>query len=125
MHAEPSVYHRDIRRENIIKRIDSDDWFLIDFADACKVPTKAANHLNRENHSPHIRQDGHGAEVDIWGVAHYMCQLLRVVNNRQYVEQMAIRWKGDTTLTAEMALGEIEVGTSLHHCSIFIFGAAS
>ena len=125
MHAEPPVYHRDVRRENIIKRTDSDDWFLIDFADASTAPTEAAHHLNWENHSPRIQQNGHGAEVDIWGIAHYMCQLLKVVNNRQYVEEMAKRWKGDTALTAETALAEIEVGTPLYHCNILIFGAAS
>ena len=78
-----------------------------------------------QSHSSHIQQDGHGAEVDTWGVAHYMCRLLEVINNRQYVEQMANRCKEDTTLTAEMALRGNEVGTALHHCNIFIFGAAS
>ena len=61
--------------------------------------------MTLHSHSPHIQQDGHGAEVDIWGVAHYMCQLLEVINNRQYVEQMANRWKEATTLTAETAFG--------------------
>ena len=125
MHAKPLVYPRDIQRENIIKRTDSDDWFLIDFASASRELTKAAKHLNRENQSSHIQQDDHGAEVDIWGVAHYTCQLLKAINNRQYVEQMANRWKEDTTLTAKIVLREIEVGTALHHCNIFIFGAAS
>ena len=125
MHATPGpVYHRDIRRENIMRKIDSDRWFVIDFADVSQEPTKAACHLSPENHSPHVFHDGHGAEVDIWGVAHYMCQLLAVVQDRQRVEQMANRWKGDTRLTSRMALDEIKVGTALRHCNVFIFGAA-
>jgi hypothetical protein len=47
---------------------DPDLWFLIDFDDASTVPTRAAMHLNRETHSPRVLQDGHGGEVDIWGV---------------------------------------------------------
>jgi len=125
MHAEPPVYHRDIRGENIIRNIQTGDWFLIDFADASTAPTKAANHLSPESHSPHIQHDDHGAEVDIWGVANYMCQLLVVVNCREHVEKMAKRWKEDTTLTAKMALVEIKVGTTLYHCAVFIFDAES
>lgn len=89
MHEEPPVYHRDIRRENIIKATDSDRWFLIDFADASAVPTKAVDHLSLDGHSPHIRDDGHGAEVDIWGVGHYMWQLRTVVNDCQKLK----RWR--------------------------------
>ena len=41
------------------------------------------------------------------------------VSDRRRVEQIADKWKEDTTITAEMALAEIEVGThSLPTCCI-------
>ena len=121
MHAAPPIYHRDIRKENIIKKIGSDDWYLIDFADASLVPTTAATHLSPEGHSPRIQHDGHGAEVDIWGVANFMHELHSVVKDPQQVQQMATKWKEDLNLTAAKALSEIKVGPALHHCNVFIF----
>ena len=35
------IYHWDIRQANILKRVDSDDWFLINWSDASKVPIQA------------------------------------------------------------------------------------
>ena len=64
-------YHRDIRWNNVIRRIDDPTkWFLIDWEDAACSPTKAQNDFRRSSHSPAIFQDCHGAEVDIWGVGH-------------------------------------------------------
>ncbi|CAG8779690.1 6492_t:CDS:2, partial [Acaulospora colombiana] len=65
MHAEPDpVYHRDIRKPNILKRRDEEGWFLIDWSDASKAPTQAATHMTREEHSPRVFEDNHGGEVD-------------------------------------------------------------
>lgn len=47
---------------------DQKKWFLIDWEDAAIAPTKAAPELRPEIHAPQVFQDGHGAEVDIWGV---------------------------------------------------------
>ena len=47
---------------------DPNKWFLIDWEDAAIAPTKAAPNLRREIHAPQVFEDGHGAEVDIWGV---------------------------------------------------------
>jgi hypothetical protein len=70
MHNEPSpLFHRDIRWPNVI--LDSNDpktWFLVDWDDATTSPTFAANHLDPTTHSPAVFKDGHGAEVDLWGV---------------------------------------------------------
>jgi len=70
MHAAPEiVFHRDIRWPNIIR--DAHDplkWFLIDWDDAEQPPTRATKHLSPDSHSPNVFKDGHGAEVDIWGV---------------------------------------------------------
>ena len=71
------IYHRDIRWNNVIRRIeDHSKWFLIDWEDAARPPTKAQPSFTRSNHSPAIFEDGHGSDVDIWGVGHMirMCE---------------------------------------------------
>ena len=63
--------HRDIRWENVLKFIDRDKWFIIDFDDACYTtsPTSGA-HLARENHAPEIFKGRHNESVDIWSVGY-------------------------------------------------------
>ena len=70
MHADPDpVFHRDIRWPNIIRMVhEPRKWFLIDWEDASMLPTHAAKHLKKKEHSPRVFADGHGAEVDIWAV---------------------------------------------------------
>jgi hypothetical protein len=64
-------YHRDIRWNNVIRRIDDPTkWFLIDWEDAASPPTTAQKDFRHSSHSPAIFQDHHGAEVDIWAVGH-------------------------------------------------------
>ena len=43
-------------------------WHLIDWEDASEAPTKAAPDLDPDIHATQVFKDGHGAEVDIWGV---------------------------------------------------------
>jgi hypothetical protein len=43
-------------------------WFLIDWENASMLPTHAAKHLKKGEHSPHVFVDEHGTEVDIWAV---------------------------------------------------------
>jgi len=113
MHANPPVYHRDIRAPNIIKTFDGTGWYLIDWSDASTAPTRAITHLTESEHSPQVRQDNHGQEVDIWGIANYMEQMASratcKVANPVAVKEMARRWIKDTSTTASRALGEIRV----------------
>ena len=68
-HAEPPLFHRDIRWPNVLRGIvNGNRWFLIDWEDASTVPTKAAPNLRSGTHAPQVFKDGHGAEVDIWAV---------------------------------------------------------
>jgi len=112
MHMSPDpVYHRDIREPNIIKRFDGQGWFLIDWSDASTAPTCGVTHLKKSEHSPLVRQDNHGAEVDIWGIAKYMEELAsraRIANPKA-VQEMAGRWMADLTTSAASALDEIKV----------------
>ncbi|KAJ3782219.1 hypothetical protein GGU10DRAFT_436776 [Lentinula aff. detonsa] len=65
------LYHRDIRKENIIQRIDDPSkWFLIDWEHASTMPTLAQLNFARQTHSPAIFENNHGREVDIWGVGY-------------------------------------------------------
>ncbi|KAF9066990.1 hypothetical protein BDP27DRAFT_1404061 [Rhodocollybia butyracea] len=68
---EIPLYHRDIRKDNVLRCIDDESkWFLIDWEDASTTPTYARPTFSRLTHSPAIREDGHGREVDIWGVGY-------------------------------------------------------
>ena len=108
-----SVYHRDIRGPNIIKRFGGPGWFLIDWSDACIASTRAVTHLKESEHSPRVREDNHGAEVDIWGIGKYMGDLASRVTcgiaKPDEVARMARRWMSDHTLSAAAALKEIKV----------------
>ncbi|KAE9408821.1 hypothetical protein BT96DRAFT_1094877, partial [Gymnopus androsaceus JB14] len=65
------IYHRDIRKENVIRsKDDQSKWFLIDWEDASTKPTFAQRNFARETHSPAVLEDDHGPEVDIWAVGY-------------------------------------------------------
>ena len=118
MHSDPPVYHRDIRVPNIMKNFDSDEWFLIDFTDASTFPTRGVTHMKEHEHSPRVREDNHGADVDIWGIGRYMEELASRVTchiaNPSAVTRMARGWmENSTTITAAGALREILV--SIYH----------
>ncbi|GJJ15307.1 hypothetical protein Clacol_009583 [Clathrus columnatus] len=74
IHAIP-LFHRDIRWPNVIRRLENHNkWFLIDWEDAGTPPTLAQRNFTRKTLSPAIFVDGHGAEVDIWGVGGLILQ---------------------------------------------------
>jgi hypothetical protein len=52
-------------------------WILIDWDDAASLPTHAAHHLNKHYHAPTVFEDGHGAEVDLWGVGQLIVESSR------------------------------------------------
>ncbi|RHZ77974.1 hypothetical protein Glove_168g328 [Diversispora epigaea] len=63
------IMHRDIRWENVLKYIDKDKWFIIDFDDACyNTSVTPGAHLAKENHAPEIFESDHNERVDIWSV---------------------------------------------------------
>ncbi|KAG5653158.1 hypothetical protein H0H81_002000 [Sphagnurus paluster] len=65
------VYHRDIRWENVVRRIDDrSTWLLVNWEDAAEPPTKAETSFSCSSHSAAIFSDDHEAEVDIWGVGY-------------------------------------------------------
>ena len=67
MHADPKLFHRDIRWPNVIRDASNPaKWFLVDWDDASVPPTIAAKHLNKHCHPPAVFVNDHGAEVDIW-----------------------------------------------------------
>jgi hypothetical protein len=112
MHSGPNpVYHRDIREPNILKRRDQDEWFLIDWSDASTTPTKASRTMLKESHSPRVFEDDHGGEVDIWGVARYLCDSVSrfKLQEKKKIVTMAERWMNDHTITADTALDELTV----------------
>ncbi|CAK4651499.1 unnamed protein product [Aphanomyces euteiches] len=71
LHAA-SWMHRDIRWPNVMKRLDANSWFLIDFMDAAKSPQNGSSdcHLTKEEHAPEIFQGNghHTTAVDVWAV---------------------------------------------------------
>jgi hypothetical protein len=67
--------------------------------------------MSREEHSPRVREDNHGGEVDIWGVGYYLKRLAsrsRPIDSFE-LATIAQKWMTDYTITAEAALNEIRV----------------
>jgi len=73
-HAEPPIFHQDLRWPNIMQDLDNPrKWFIIDWDDAASPPTQPATTLSPESHSPDAFKEGHNGEVDVWGVGHLLC----------------------------------------------------
>ena len=112
-HSEPNpVYHRDIRPQNIVKKSNEDDWFLIDWTDA-ETPGMRSPHnvqFDPTNHDPRVCDPGHGGEVDIWGVGYCLIRLAasRRVTCPDEVREIGRNWQGSTP-TAVEALAQIKV----------------
>ena len=69
--------HRDLRWDNVLKFIDQDKWFIIDFDDACHTPSSAPSTLlARDNHAPDIFEPNHNESVDIWSVGYLIITAL-------------------------------------------------
>lgn len=102
-------YHRDIRWNNVICRIDDPTkWFLIDWEDAASPPTTAQKDFRRSTHSPTIFQDRHGAEVDIWAVGHlittckaHVSEDLKSLGHRLCVEPVTLTARDVDRLLAD------------------------
>ncbi|KAM6493367.1 hypothetical protein JOM56_011501 [Amanita muscaria] len=104
-HADPPVFHRDIRWPNIMQSCeDSSKWFLIDWDDASFAPTKGAPHLSQNEHSPNVYKDNHGADVDIWAVGRLIFTALVHVPTLRDLGHMMMEGR---VLNAEQGLREI------------------
>ncbi|KAG9294500.1 hypothetical protein G9A89_009347 [Geosiphon pyriformis] len=65
------IMHRDIHWENVLKFINRDKWFIIDFYDMCYTTSPTSNtYFAKENHTPEIFQDNYNESVDIWSVGY-------------------------------------------------------
>ena len=63
--------HRDICWENVLKFIDRDKWFIIDFDDACHSPSTEPNiQLAFKSHAPEISKGVHDVSVDMWSIGY-------------------------------------------------------
>lgn len=108
LHTSPPLFHRDIRWPNVIRCLDDmQRWFLIDWEDAAAPPTTAQSHFDSRTHSPHVFTDGHGAEVDIWGVGELIvqCEALDISSELRSLG----KWmQGSTAPSAQEALAKIK-----------------
>ncbi|THU85684.1 hypothetical protein K435DRAFT_384769 [Dendrothele bispora CBS 962.96] len=101
------IFHRDIHWPNVIRRKDdSSQWFLIDWEDAQEAPTKALKHFASDSHSARVFQDGHGGEVDIWGVGHLIMES-GVIGLSHEVRELGL-WMKEKSPSAEEAWTKLE-----------------
>jgi len=107
LHKEPSVFHRDLRWPNIVRRLDDQHrWFVIDWEDASAAPTQAQSHFDHETHSPKVYSDGHGPEVDIWGVGRLISQCGSLYISEK-LRSLGEQMRSDTPPSAQVALIDI------------------
>ena len=83
------------------------EWFIIDWEDAVLAPGKAEPHFKQSTHSPHVFIEGHGTEVDVWGVGGLIidCNALDISSQLNGLG----RWmQGSSTPSAREALDRIK-----------------
>ena len=91
-----------------MRRLDGQhQWFVIDWEDASTAPTQAQSHFDRETHSPNVFSDGHGAEVDIWGVGTLISQCGSLYISEE-LQRLGERMRSVTPPSAEEALTEVK-----------------
>ncbi len=67
--------HHDICWENVMKYVDKDRWFIIDFDEACDSPSSVPyTELDRRSHAPEIFSGNHDKSVDIWSIGHLILE---------------------------------------------------
>jgi hypothetical protein len=62
--------HHDLRWENVLRYVDSEKWFIIDFDDACEYPGTGNTRFDKHSHAPEISKDQHDYSVDIWSTGY-------------------------------------------------------
>jgi hypothetical protein len=85
---------------------DRYQWFIIDWEDASIAPTQAQSHFDHTTHSPRAFIDGHGEEVDIWGVGELIvrCGSLHVSDK---LRNLGKEIQCDTPPSAREVLNEV------------------
>ncbi|KAI9566666.1 hypothetical protein HD554DRAFT_2174326 [Boletus coccyginus] len=126
LHEKPSILHRDIRWPNVMRRLeDRLKWFIIDWEEAVLAPGTAEPHFKQSTHSPRVFVDGHGTEVDIWGVGGLImdCEALDISSQLKDLG----RWmQGSSAPSAREALGKIKeyisslVRLELHNLGLYL-----
>ena len=80
---------------------------LIDWEDAAEAPTKAVPDLRRRIHAPQVFKDGHGAEVDIWGVGK-LVSTSGIRDLPESLQSLGQRMVEGSILSAERGLAELK-----------------
>lgn len=81
-------------------------WFLIDWDDAAMAPATAPLHFKQSTHSPRVFVEGHGTEVDIWGVGELIIQC-RALDISSELHKLARWMQGSIAPSAQEALDKI------------------
>jgi len=82
-------------------------WFIVDWEDAVFAPGTAEPHFKQSTHSPCVFVEGHGTEVDIWGVGGLIidCKALDISSQLKDLG----RWmQGSSAPSAREALDKIK-----------------
>ena len=87
---------------------DPEKWFLIDWEDASTAPTVADPRLDRRTHAPRVFEDGHGAEVDIWGVGK-LITTAHISDLPEKLLSLGQRMVDGSVLSAERGLEEMKL----------------
>lgn len=91
---------------------DRREWFIIDWEDASTVPTKAQSHFDHLTHSPRAFVDGHGAEVDIWGVGELILRCGLHISEK--LQKLGERMQSDAHPPVQESLKEVKRLQALH-----------
>ena len=62
--------HHDLCWENILRYVNSEKWFIIDFDDACIYPSTENTRFDKHSHVPKISKDHHDYSVDMWSTGY-------------------------------------------------------
>ena len=74
------------------------------------LPTHAAKHLKKREHSPRVFADGHGAEVDIWAVGNLFLDASKFASSLSAATiSIGKRMREDEMMSAKQALTEIQM----------------
>ncbi len=98
--------HHDLRWKNVLRYVDHEKWFIIDFDNACKYLSTSNTQFDKHNHALEISKDSHDNSVDMWSVGYLILiasvKLKKDDELRVYAEQNLIA--DDDRLSSKDAL---------------------